>query len=45
MTCLLAGSSEQEREDGEGKVTPLELFWAGVIELELDVLEFIRAAA
>ena len=32
-------------EDGEGKVTPLELFLLGVIELEPNVLELIRAAA
>lgn len=33
------------KRDGEGKVTPLELFSAGVVELDADVRGLIRAAA
>ena len=32
-------------ESGEGKVTRLELFSAGVIELDLSIRELIREAA
>jgi len=31
--------------DGEGKGTPLELFTVGILELEPEIRELIRAAA
>jgi hypothetical protein len=35
---------ESAKENGEGKVTPVELFSAGVMDLEADVRELIHAA-
>jgi len=37
-------AGQEEEEEGEGKVTRLELFMAGVVELTPQIRELIRAA-
>ena len=42
----LAGTRRHpDAESGEGKVTPLVLFSSGILELEPQIWELIRAAA
>ena len=43
--AVATAAPEAEAGDGEGKVTPLGLFSAGVIELGADLRALIRAAA
>ena len=42
---LARGLVGAEERSGEGKVTPLELFSAGVLDLEPLIRDLIRAAA
>ena len=42
---LVRGFAGAMGENGEGKVTRLELFAVGILELEPEIRELIRAAA